>query len=347
MPQLRLWGAAVALCGGLCFAPGVLPAAPKRPAAGQKEQVKKLFEDGMNLYDLRKYDDAIKQFESAFQLYPDPVFLYNIAQAHRMAGRGSEAIGFYKTYLRKLPEAKNAGEIKGWIAELEKGGPPAAPPPPAIPPPPPAQPFLEPQSKYSFMTRINFDNKGYALTGVSHRSYKGFLLYGIGLFIEEEPARRTYPKLVEKAGGSDPAQLRARDLAQNFILLGEFGKVAVLHFARDLTAAKIRDSYRDLFKANLKSDAAPALRQHTEEFLALFARDMKGGEDMMIHTTADGHINIISAGDKKTGPQDQTLCIDLWSLWLGPKSISEELKQGLVERVQALGQSVPVPSPGR
>ena len=51
-----------------------------------KQKVKKLFEDGMVQYDLRRFDVAITLFEKAFETRPDPVFLYNIAQAHRMAG---------------------------------------------------------------------------------------------------------------------------------------------------------------------------------------------------------------------------------------------------------------------
>ena len=66
-----------------------------------KQKVKKLFEDGMVQYDLRRFDVAITLFEKAFETRPDPVFLYNIAQAHRMAGRPAEAAAFYRNFLRK------------------------------------------------------------------------------------------------------------------------------------------------------------------------------------------------------------------------------------------------------
>jgi tetratricopeptide (TPR) repeat protein len=315
------------------------PALAKGDGDAKKEQVKKLFDDGIIQYDLGKFDESINIFEKAYAMYPDPAFLYNIAQAHRMAKHPEEAVRAYRTYLRKVPNAANKDEVNKWIAALEKG-PPAPPAPPALPPMPPAAPYLEPKSKHSFMTRITLEGKGYSLTGVSKRTYIGFTLYGVALYVEEEPARRAFPKLVEKAGGSDLAQLRARDLAQNFVVLGEFGKAAMLYFVRDIPANKIRDSYRDMLKENLKPDVAPMLRQHTEQFLDLFSRDMKKSEEMTIQTTTDGRISVTVNGEKKNGPQDPTLCIDLWNLWIGTKAINADMKQGLVERIQALGGSV-------
>lgn len=310
--------------------------AGKAPDAATKEKVKKLFDEGMVQYDLRKFEEAIKIFEQAFSAYPDPVFLYNIAQSHRMAGHSVEAIAFYKNYLRKVPDAANATEIKGWIAQLEKA-PPPAPTAAPLPPLPPPVPYLEPRSKHNYLTRLSIGGKDYSLTGVSRRTYLGFLLYGVGMYVEEEPARRAFPKLVEKAGGSYLQQLRARDLAQNFIVLGEFGKAAVLYFARDIAANKIRDSYRDMLKDNLKPSVPPELRKHTEEFLALFDRDVQKGEEMIIQTTGDGVASVSVGGVRKDGPKDPTLCIDLWNLWIGQKAISEDMKQGLVERIPALG----------
>jgi tetratricopeptide (TPR) repeat protein len=307
-----------------------------------KDQAKKLFADGMIQYDLRKFDAAVALFEKAFQLMPDPAFLFNIAQAHRQAGHTEEAIGFYRTYLRKLPEAANAGEVREWIDKLGKA---QAAGKPQIPAAPPAMPYLEPKSKYSFQTRIDLDGKPYALTGVGTRSYIGFLIYGVAMYVEDAPARMAFPKLVAQAGGSELAQLRSRDLAQNFIVLGEFGKAAMLHFVRDVSAGKIRDSYRDMLKENLKSQTPPTLRKNTEDFLALFKRDMKGGEDLIIRTTLEGQIELTAAGTPELGPKDPTLCIDLWNLWLGPRAISPELKQGLVERIQALGTTVTPAAP--
>lgn len=357
----RSWPARLLLCTTLSSVAGglagsSLPAVawakkepPKKDGADKGEddlklRVKKLFEDGMVQYDLRRFDAAIALFEKAFEARPDPVFLYNIAQAHRMAGRPADAAAFYRNYLRKAPEAPNSGDVKGWIAQLDKeaAGKPATAPPVVSEP---AVPYLEPKSKHSFLSRIGLDTKPHTLIGVGHRSYLGFSLYGMALYVEDAPARRTFPKLVAQAGGTDLQQLRARDLAQNFVVLGEFGKAAVLFFTRKLSGKQIADSYRDLLKENLKASTAPTLRQSTEQFLALFNRDVVPGDEMIIATGSDGLISVTTAGNRTDGPRDPTLCIDLWNMWLGSKPLSSDLKQSLVERIAVLGQTGSSTSP--
>lgn len=319
-------------------------------AAATKEQAKKLFEKGMLLYDLRKFDQAIEQFDQAYQLYPQPAFLYNIAQAHRLAGRRDEAIGFYQSYLRRLPDAPNRVEVEGHIALLTKEGakagpgpgtPPGTSPGPApLKPPPPPAPYPEARTKQTFLTRIKApppDGQMYALTGTGSRTFMGFSLYGVALYVEEEPARRAYPRLVTQAGGTDVAQLTALDLAQTFIVLGEFGKMAVMRFTRDISASRIRDSYKDMLKDNLSSKAPEALRRSTEAFVALFDRDMKKGEELLLRSSRQGQIFVTAGGTTRIGPTDPRLVLDLWNCWLGKKPVSEELKRDLVRRISGLG----------
>jgi Tetratricopeptide repeat len=49
-----------------------------------------------------------------------PAFLFNIAQCHRQLGNKQEAIKFYRSYLRKVPDAPNAEEVRKLIASLEE-----------------------------------------------------------------------------------------------------------------------------------------------------------------------------------------------------------------------------------
>jgi tetratricopeptide (TPR) repeat protein len=343
--------AAPALAGGIGGSLG--SAAGKKVSEkdrARKEQAKQFFEEGTMHYNLREFEQAIASFQNAYKSVPNAAFLFNIAQAHRMAGHISDAIGFYNNYLRLLPDAANAAEVKKWVAELEASQK-AAPELPKLPPMPPAQPFLEPRSKHNFLTRLSRYGTDYVLTGASFRSVIGFTVYGVGMYVEEEPARRAYPKLVQKAGGTDLNLLRARDLAQNFVVLGEFGKMGLMYFVRNVAADKIRDAYRGVLQDNLKPSANPQLRQQTQEFLALFDRDMKSGEELAVGTTTEGKIFVAVGAIKKDGPQSPTLAIDLWNLWLGQKPLSKELKQGLVERIQALGSESgtgqPVSQPAR
>lgn len=85
-----------------------------------KIAAKEHYARGTSYYDLGRYDDAIKEFEAAYQLKNDPAFLYNLAQSYRLAGNEERALHFYKTYLRYVPKAPKRAEIEERIAALER-----------------------------------------------------------------------------------------------------------------------------------------------------------------------------------------------------------------------------------
>jgi tetratricopeptide (TPR) repeat protein len=97
---------------------------------------------GTRAYDLGLYDEAIAQYMAAYKIKDDPALLFNIGQAHRLAGHSAEALRFYKTYLSKLPDAANRAEVEAKMADLSKQlaqqKEAASTPPPAPPPAPPA-----------------------------------------------------------------------------------------------------------------------------------------------------------------------------------------------------------------
>jgi tetratricopeptide (TPR) repeat protein len=146
------WVAGFALVVGLLFNAGAAHA----QSAEQKKAAKEYFEQARRLYDVGKYQEAIEAYQKAYLNVEDPVFLYNIAQSHRLNNQPEDAIRFYKNYLRRSPEAANRGEVEKKMEDLQKeiddkakglNKPPA---PPAVepvtpvvtapPPPPPVQP---------------------------------------------------------------------------------------------------------------------------------------------------------------------------------------------------------------
>lgn len=95
------------------------------PSSDAKAIALKAFQRGTAHYQQQEYDKAIAEFESGYQAVPQGVFLYNIAQSHRLAGRADYALTYYRQYLQLSPEAKNRPEIEERIAALEKQlGPP-------------------------------------------------------------------------------------------------------------------------------------------------------------------------------------------------------------------------------
>ncbi|HEY2902927.1 MAG TPA: tetratricopeptide repeat protein [Polyangia bacterium] len=117
------------------------------------------YQKGTAFFDLGKYQEAIKEFEAAYEAKNDPAFLYNLAQAHRLAGNPEQALRFYRTYLRRNPNPPNRADIEDKIKQLEKlvdqkTATQTSPPtqtiqpslPPATPPWQPAPPAASPEA---------------------------------------------------------------------------------------------------------------------------------------------------------------------------------------------------------
>jgi hypothetical protein len=99
------------------------PPAPASPEAADSadSQARALYDEGITQYNLKRYEAAIKTFESAYALSPYPGFLYNIAQSYRLEGREhcADALHFYRAYLRSEAEIPHRDKIEQLAAEME------------------------------------------------------------------------------------------------------------------------------------------------------------------------------------------------------------------------------------
>ena len=109
-------GLVVVLVLGL--APRVATAADSAPSAS--DQAKKHYEEGTKAFNLGEFPRAVVEYKAAYNAKPDPVFLYNIAQAYRLANDLTNALFFYRSFLRNLPAAPNRREVEGRIKTLEQ-----------------------------------------------------------------------------------------------------------------------------------------------------------------------------------------------------------------------------------
>lgn len=78
------------------------------------------YERGQKLFNLQKFEEALDQFQKAFDAKPFPGFLYNIGQCHRNLGDYDAAIFSFKRYLKLEPEADNREQVEELIDELEQ-----------------------------------------------------------------------------------------------------------------------------------------------------------------------------------------------------------------------------------
>jgi hypothetical protein len=96
-----------------------------RPALAEDEataraRAREHYSAGTRFFDLGEYDNAIREYKLAYEAKDDPALLYNLGQAHRLAGHPADALRFYRVYLQKLPRAVNRVEVQVKIHELEK-----------------------------------------------------------------------------------------------------------------------------------------------------------------------------------------------------------------------------------
>jgi len=145
--QMSVWfrprlPAFAAVLGAMLLCAGTAGAQSPDKAVDPKVAAKEHYTRGTSFYDLGRYEDAIKEFEAAYQLKNDPAFLYNLAQSYRQAGNHEQAVHFYKTYLRYVPKAPNRADIEEKIKAEEQlaakgGGTTTTTPPPVNTTPPP------------------------------------------------------------------------------------------------------------------------------------------------------------------------------------------------------------------
>src|SRR5439155_18979189 len=88
-------------------------------AAEDKDAARKAFLEGTKYYNLNQYSDALEAFKRAYWNYEDPSFLYNIAQCHRALKHKSDAVEFYRSYLRNAPDTPKRVDVQRIIADLE------------------------------------------------------------------------------------------------------------------------------------------------------------------------------------------------------------------------------------
>jgi tetratricopeptide (TPR) repeat protein len=112
-------------------------AAHADPAADAKEH----FNRGVKLYNLGHFQEAIPEFEKAYDADPAPILLFNIAQSHRQNGNKERALFFYRRYLEQEPNAAKRADVEQRMKELaqslEQENEQKQKPPTEVTPPPP------------------------------------------------------------------------------------------------------------------------------------------------------------------------------------------------------------------
>ncbi|MDP3505202.1 MAG: TonB-dependent receptor [Myxococcales bacterium] len=85
--------------------------------ADPRVEARRHFKTGMFLINEGRYDEAISELLEAYSIKPHPNVLFNVARAHEAAGRGVEAVNFYRRYLDTNPP--DADKVRETLNKLE------------------------------------------------------------------------------------------------------------------------------------------------------------------------------------------------------------------------------------
>ncbi len=201
-----------------------------------------------------------------------------------------------------------------------------------------AEQIVEPATQRGFASRLIDNGHKLTLLGVGARKKLFVKVYAMALYVDETEARRAFPALAVRAGGRDHAKLTSSDHAQSFVLWGTFTKMAILHFVHDVDAAKLKESFSEGLAEELAATAPADVRAAAQSFVALFDTDCKVGDEIVLRAAADTTLSVEVGGKIKSGPQNGKLARAVWSVWLGAKPISTDLRHDLVNRIDLLGQ---------
>ena len=90
------------------------PPSPRDKAAAQQE-----YTAGQAKYEAGDFLGAAEQFAAAYQHDPDPVYLFNLAQAYRFAKRCRDSADNYRRFLAAAPDAPNRDNVEHYLEEVD------------------------------------------------------------------------------------------------------------------------------------------------------------------------------------------------------------------------------------
>ena len=105
--------AAAALMGALSVAP--VPLVAQSPAAKPDKEtaarVLQLIKEGNAAYKEERFDAAMRNYEQAYKLLPDPALLYRLGQTAERQGKPRVAIEYYERFVAALPADEVARKV--------------------------------------------------------------------------------------------------------------------------------------------------------------------------------------------------------------------------------------------
>src|SRR5262245_21671116 len=91
-----------------------------KPSRADLKKARGHFKKGQTLQDAGRLDEAIREYQEAYELSHLPDMLYNIGQVHRLRGDRLAAIDYYQRYLAIAPTGRGAPKAQGFLDGLKR-----------------------------------------------------------------------------------------------------------------------------------------------------------------------------------------------------------------------------------
>ena len=151
---------------------------------------------------------------------------------------------------------------------------------------------------------VTVEGKTLKLNGMGLRKKVVFKVYVAGLYLET-PSK-------------DAAAIIASDQIKNMRL----------HILRTLEAGKITEAISEGFEKNSKAQMG-ALKERLAKFNAMFPNVKEGDEIVMTYVPGKGTV-VTAKGVEKGVIEGKDFADALFSVWLGPNPVQEDLKKALL-----------------
>jgi hypothetical protein len=153
---------------------------------------------------------------------------------------------------------------------------------------------------------VQVGGKTFVLNGLGLRKKYMVKVYVAGLYLEQK--------------SSDPAA----------ILKADTPKRIVMHFVRGVTKNQIVDGFNESFENNTP-DAKQTMKADIDQFLSAIDSVHDGDEILLTYLPGTGTTVAINNKERVTISAPAFAPI-LFSVWLGPKPPSQDMKEGLLGR---------------
>jgi len=156
-------------------------------------------------------------------------------------------------------------------------------------------------------------------------------VYGAAIYIEPAEAKKVLGKYIPKQIPEDMDDF-IEELCDNNqfwgdFIGGEFHKIILMRFVRDVGFESITGAYKDAFKAYLKDNSEEA-KKTTATFLGFFNEEIKEGQEMTLRFSPDGTIIVEYAGKARGSIKNVNIAKALLTNWFGTDPISDDIKEG-------------------